>query len=995
MADKSKGKAPSKGKQNKPADSAEDQKGKEEIVLVPNPVAPTKATAAAPTGDGNHTKSEGEKPRKKEGQAPKPRATAIYEKGKGIVKAVPSGDTLVVISLERNHRGPPMERRIALASVTAPALSNMRRPRPSDDKTAEEGKETKKAEQLPDEPYAWDSRDFLRKAAIGKEVVFVVEHKTPGKEYGWVYVAKNDQNLSKKDSLSHMVVSNGWGRVRRPEGGSEKIRPEIQELIDAEDEASKLKKGVHNKEDDKKHVRPFVKTENYTDLFAQLKGQPIKGIIEKVDTGSKMRVTLLPSFADVKLLLSGVECPDVPPQGEAQPFGREAKFFTEHYLLHREVDIMVEGVDKKNFYGTVSFGGHNIGLELLKSGLGKYVDWSGARTPYAGELRAAEKAAQEGKMRIWAQFQKPEMTRQEEKKQLKPGKEIIGKVVDIVSPGAIQVQDTNGNVFKTNFSSIRIPYQASQQTDPKKAEVHKSFASEAKEYLRKRLIGQRVRCVCDYINEDKASFSVYLDKNNIAVELVEQGYATALEHKAGAARSKDYEHLLLAEERARKLSKGFHQKEPNMMHISDLSTPEAKAKAKQHFPMLKRAGKLRAVVQYEFSASRFKVYVPKETCEMILSLSALKTPRREEPFAEEALRFVKEQVHLRDVEIEVIAQDKGGNFIGTIWVNKQNLSSLLLEQGFATLIMGVARDSEYFTEYVTAEEVAKKAKRRLWQNYDEQAEQERRNKRREESEENRKPKEHLIDVIVTEIIDATKFYVQIIGSEAEQLEDLMKELAAESTEGPFAPQKGDAVKAQFTADDRWYRAKVTDVVPEGFKVFYIDYGNSEVVPAARIRRLDAKFQKLPPQAHEASLAYIVAPAITEEYGEDAADALREAVEGNTMLANVESKDGDHMFLTLVDRESQQLVNASLLRQGLARVERVRGKHLRAKTDLLKKEEQEARSKHLFIWQYGDPGSDEEDGAWGKKEVKKPAAPAKAPPSKQSGGDHKPSKEEKE
>lgn len=116
--------------------------------------------------------------------------------------------------------------------------------------------------------------------------------------------------------------------------------------------------------------------------------------------------------------------------------------------------------------------------------------------------------------------------------------------------------------------------------------------------------------------------------------------------------------------------------------------------------------------------------------------------------------------------------------------------------------------------------------RQLWQNYDEQAEQERRNKRREESEENRKPKEHLIDVIVTEIIDATKFYVQIIGSEAEQLEDLMKELAiTDANDAPFAPQKGDAVKAQFTADDRWYRAKVTDVVPEGFKVFYIDYGN--------------------------------------------------------------------------------------------------------------------------------------------------------------------------
>jgi hypothetical protein len=42
--------------------------------------------------------------------------------------------------------------------------------------------------------------------------------------------------------------------------------------------------------------------------------------------------------------------------------------------------------------------------------------------------------------------------------------------------------------------------------------------------------------------------------------------------------------------------------------------------------------------------------------------------------------------------------------------------------------------------------------------------------------------------------------------------------------------------------------------------------------------LDASFQKLSPQAHEASLSYLVLPKLDDEYGEDAADVLRDLVE---------------------------------------------------------------------------------------------------------------------
>ena len=51
----------------------------------------------------------------------------------------------------------------------------------------------------------------------------------------------------------------------------------------------------------------------------------------------------------------------------------------------------LKGIDRYNFYGTVSLGTRNLAEELLKAGLAKYVDWSGSKSAFAEKLKAAEK----------------------------------------------------------------------------------------------------------------------------------------------------------------------------------------------------------------------------------------------------------------------------------------------------------------------------------------------------------------------------------------------------------------------------------------------------------------------------------------------------------------------------------------------------------------------------------------------------------------------------
>ncbi len=66
-----------------------------------------------------------------------------------------------------------------------------------------------------------------------------------------------------------------------------------------------------------------------------------------------------------------------------------------------------------------------------------------------------------------------------------------------------------------------------------------------------------------------------------------------------------------------------------------------------------------------------------------------------------------------------------------------------------------------------------------------------------------------------------------------------------------------------------------------------------------------------------------------------------------MMANVEYRgDNGRLYLSLGDRESQVHVNAALLRAGLARVEKLRGKTLQAMYEKLKEEEDKARANHV-------------------------------------------------
>ena len=96
------------------------------------------------------------------------------------------------------------------------------------------------------------------------------------------------------------------------------------------------------------------------------------------------------------------------------------------------------------------------------------------------------------------------------------------------------------------------------------------------------------------------------------------------------------------------------------------------------------------------------------------------------------------------------------------------------------------------------------------------------------------------------------FHVQILNTELEaQLGVMMVELQeyCSAAVRSYRPTAGEVVAAMFTdgGETLWYRARVRQILGEGKQlvVFFVDYGNTEIVEQNEVCQLDEKFLQLP------------------------------------------------------------------------------------------------------------------------------------------------------
>ncbi|CAD6197725.1 unnamed protein product [Caenorhabditis auriculariae] len=878
---------------------------------------------------------------------------------RGVVKQVLSGDAVVIQGQPVN--GPPPETTVYLSNVTAPRLG--RRPTETSTGTA-------------DEPFAWESREFLRKKLVGQVVTFVKDYTaTSGRDHGRVYLGGTSP--ADAENIAETAASEGWVEVRQG-----KVSDEYStRLTELQEQAKQASRGKWSSDHTAvREVRWVI--ENPRELVDKYHQKPVDAVIEMVRDGSTVRAILLPDFEYITLQLSGVRAPATRSntEGRVEPYAEEAKFFVEQRLLQRDVQIVLESVSNQNFVGTVIHPRGNIAESLLREGYAKCVDWSiGLCTGGAEKLRSAEKQAKESKLRLWKSYQPTSSGVSGDKKAF------TAKVIEIVLSDALVLLKDDGSELKVHLSSIRLPRDAEE-----KPAVGRQFRPlydipfmfQAREFLRKRLIGKKVNVHIDYIQPKSEQFpektcaTVKVGDLNIAEALIAKGLSKVVRHRSDDEnRSSDYDALLAAEANAEKGKKGlFADKtadKKDTLRIQEIAGDVAKSK--QFLPYLQRGGKAEGVVEFVASGSRMRIYVPKETCLVTFLLGGISCPRSarvgaggvvngaSEPFAEEAATFTKKLILQHEVELEVESLDKSGNFVGYIFVSTdggrpQNLSELLLEQGLATLHFTAERSGHYNT-LLSAENRAKAARKNIWANYTETEEvSEEAEVQKNDTAERRV---HYKKVAVTDVQKGSlRFSAQFIEDGA-KLEKMTGELRAHLEQnvpvtGAYQPRRGELCAAKFSADGQWYRAKVESARGGQAEILYIDYGNRETVSSTALTQLPAGFGSHPAGAREFTLALTALP--SEDYApfchEEFSNLLFSVP---SVEINVEYKVGTSEFAqVLVEHNGKKLdVAKTLIEDGYALVDKRREQRLQPLVQEYSIAEGKARKSRKVIWEFGD------------------------------------------
>ncbi|KAL3102323.1 hypothetical protein niasHS_003732 [Heterodera schachtii] len=907
---------------------------------------------------------------------------------RGFVKQVLSGDS-VVLQLPPSVQGAaPTELTVYLANVSAPRLA--KRP-------------TENTEATPDEPYAWEAREFLRKKIVGQAVLFMREFQaTSGREHGKILLGSSGTNIESAENVSESGVSAGWLEVRP----GKQIDDYAKKLLDLQEQAKTAKKGRWSEEETAKHIRNIQWTiEEPRELVALYSGKQLDAVVEQVRDGTTFRLFLLPSFEYITIALSGIKAPRVGTDGKPEEFGEDAKLFVELRLLQRDVKVVLETTANQNFIGTVLHPRGNIAEFLLKEGLAKCVDWSMAVVTGGGEkLREAERIAKEKRLRLWKSFTGSSSTVKNA---------FTAKVVEIGLVDSLSVLKDNGEEMKVYFSSLRAPRR--EGTDGTSGGVQRQFRPlydipfmfEAREFLRRRLIGKSVQVIFDYVQPKQDQFpektccTVMFNNQNVAVMLIERGFARAVRHgRDDDNRSPQYDALFAAEAQAEKDKKGIwaeksteKEEKPRTLRVQELQGDAQRCK--QFLPYLQRSARLEGIVEFVASASRLRVYVPKESCLITFLLSGINAPRtarigadgrsigQDEPCAEGAVKFTRQMALQRDVQIEVETMDKAGGFIGYMFVPvlgekgiiHKNLSELLVEAGLASVHFTADRSS-YYNHLLAAEKSAKGAKLGIWKHFDETTggntttnhEEERRKQDNDASERKLQFKK----VLATEIYPGFRFAAQYFD-DGPTIEKLMQALQIEMKgvpTGQFVPKRQQICAAKYTDGDLWHRAKVEAQKGDKIDVYYIDFGNRETLSLERIAPLPPQFHSQPPLVKEFQLALIAAPP-DPAYADDALVAFQRIVFSKPyLLLNVEYKTTGASSPT-VDAvslywdeaaassaksggaEKTRDVGRQLVADGHALVEKRREARLQPLLKDYAEAEQQARKAHLNMWRYGD------------------------------------------
>lgn len=221
---------------------------------------------------------------------------------------------------------------------------------------------------------------------------------------------------------------------------------------------------------------------------------------------------------------------------------------------------------------------------------------------------------------------------------------------------------------------------------------------------------------------------------------------------------------------------------------------------------------------------------------------------------------------------------------------------------------------------------------------------------------------------MTEIIDGGHFFFQekspAVGAALQGIEKMLRSAGLAAKPAATKVDPGNIVAAQFSADKEWYRARVIKNHGIGHcVVHFIDYGNKETTPFARIRAVDAVTQSVKECAglcHEGFVAFTKGGSADSAEGSEAAFTLKEYCAGPVLLRQ-EYTEGKSKFYTIKQGSGDISVNEEVLMRGFTYVRRdlEADENLKGQLPDVLKAQKLAEKGRKGMWRYGDPRDEEE------------------------------------
>lgn len=944
---------------------------------------------------------------------------AKYKPQQGIVYGVPSGDTLSIVPAGETAKH---EFTLYISGIQAPRINHAY-------------PQTKGAAE---EPFAWASREFLRKKCIGRRVTYTIQSvvegsSNPMRAHGTVKLGDED--------VAGAIISEGWATVRISAQG--KVRPETEALLDLQERAIALKKGIYSASK-ANAVRPDTSKITGIGFFDSL-GSSSKdnsgscgGVVERIHSGNALKICFAPpSFYTAVVSLAGVVAPGVrwdAAKGaltETEPGGLRAYDFLYAHVLHRDAKVALLGCDKFDaLFGRVNVLGRDLGIELVKMGFAKTAEWAIAQVPdpaYRAALLAAQDQAVKAHAGMWKDGPQHQSTITtttsssstssvpQKTSSVSNSDEFEGVVVDIPTPGVVVVEHEDGKKKEQQrlmLASIRVPKMFREKRDPTRKElIDNMFAMNGRAALRSSIFGRKVLCKRRYdrppqgkssgnaaaatISGDSSFWDVYIGGANVAVELVKKGLAEVVLHKAGEPRSNEYGELCMAEKRAQAAKTGLFAPadKVEVKRVNDLTLDQSHMHSEAFLPFLRNMrGEAKCTVEYVFSGSRLKVYIPAQNCMISVCLAGVTVPRQGQKHADEALAFMRRLVHMRDLKASAFDMvDKGGNFIATLSYKGENLSVTLVKNGYAQ-ISDSGHRSLAASALEAAEKAAQAARLHIWEGWSPEEDGERENESTASTADEAaaaaasKPKE-IADIVVSDPGNYTTFFIQNV-KDLDVADELAERIAYAMEEPEYQqlarfaamPPKaaGEMFLAYFADDDMWYRARslprnspLAEAAPAAkgtatgtgtTLVQYVDYGTVARVPKSDMKPLPKGYEVTPQIALRAALAYVLLPRPGDEYFDEFADYFDGITADKPVKAVVEYVDSGTHFVTLLDAKNNN-INYDIVKNGLARLAKDK-KTKAAVADpavrALREAENFARKNRKGMWSYGDIDSDPEN-----------------------------------